>query len=47
MEKKLNSILVDEDSFHKINNISDHIGAVYSGLGPDFRVLTKKSIKLS
>ena len=30
-EKKLNSILIDENSFHKVEIIADHIGAVYSG----------------
>jgi 20S proteasome alpha/beta subunit len=26
VEKKLSSILVDEDSYHKITNLSEHIG---------------------
>eukprot|EP00742_Colponemidia_sp_Colp-10_P000732 GILJ01000795.1.p1 GENE.GILJ01000795.1~~GILJ01000795.1.p1 ORF type:complete len:249 (-),score=45.25 GILJ01000795.1:105-812(-) len=44
-EKKLPTILIDEDSFQKIANISDNIGAVYAGMGPDFRVLTRKGRK--
>lgn len=44
-EKKLSSVLVEEDSFNKISNICTHVGAVYAGLGPDFRVLIEKSRK--
>ena len=44
-EKKLSSILVEEDSYHKINNICPHVGAVYAGLGPDYRVLIEKARK--
>ena len=39
VEKKLSSILIDEESYHKVQNISKHIGVTYAGLGPDFRVL--------
>ena len=46
-EKYLSSILIDETSFHKITNISKYIGATYSGLGPDFKVLLKKLEKIS
>ena len=31
VEKKLNSILVDEESYNKVVNLSEHIGSVYSG----------------
>jgi 20S proteasome subunit alpha 2 len=44
-EKSLNSILMDETSFQKINNVSKFIGCTYAGLGPDFKVLLKKSRK--
>ena len=44
-EKKLDSILIDETSFNKIQNISKFIGATYSGLGPDFKVVLKKARK--
>lgn len=43
-EKKLHS-LVKEDSVQKIANITDSIGMVYSGMGPDFRVLVRKARK--
>lgn len=45
-EKKLPA-LMDETSIQKINNISDHIGMVYSGLGPDSRVLLRKGRKIA
>lgn len=45
VEKKMSSILVETDSFHKINSICGHIGAVYAGLGPDYRVLIEKTRK--
>ncbi|CAF2207353.1 unnamed protein product [Brassica napus] len=44
-EKKLPSILVDEASVQKIQNLTPNIGVVYSGMGPDFRVLVRKSRK--
>ena len=45
-EKKLASSLMDETSYYKTQIICDHIGAVYAGLGPDFRLLSQKSRKL-
>ncbi|KAM5587144.1 proteasome subunit alpha type-2-A [Rosa sericea] len=44
-EKKLPSILVDEASVQKIQCLTPNIGVVYSGMGPDFRVLVRKSRK--
>ncbi|RDY13504.1 Proteasome subunit alpha type-2-A, partial [Mucuna pruriens] len=44
-EKKLPSILVDETSVQKIQLLTPNIGVVYSGMGPDFRVLVRKSRK--
>ncbi|KAG2551555.1 hypothetical protein PVAP13_9KG377400 [Panicum virgatum] len=41
-EKKLPSNLVDETS---IQALTPNIGVVYSGMGPDFRVLVRKSRK--
>ncbi|KAK2844233.1 hypothetical protein Q5P01_010892 [Channa striata] len=38
-EKKQKSILYDEQSVHKVEPITKHIGMVYSGMGPDYRVL--------
>ncbi|GAB4829512.1 hypothetical protein Ancab_019185 [Ancistrocladus abbreviatus] len=44
-EKKLPSILVDEASVKKIQLLTPNIGVVYSGMGPDSRVLVRKSRK--
>ncbi|KAF6137233.1 hypothetical protein GIB67_036270 [Kingdonia uniflora] len=44
-EKKLPSILVDETSVQKIQLLTPDIGVVYSGMGPDSRVLVRKSRK--
>ena len=38
-EKQYKSPLVDTDSVKKIQQISEHVGATYSGLFGDFRVL--------
>ncbi|XP_074652405.1 proteasome subunit alpha type-2 [Tubulanus polymorphus] len=46
-EKKQKSILYDEHSIHKIEMITKNIGMVYSGMGPDFRVLTLAARKLA
>ena len=45
MEKKVSSVLVDEESYNKVASIYKHIGFSYSGIGPDFRVVIKKSRK--
>ena len=36
---------MDETSVQKISNITDNIGIVYSGMGPDSRVLIRKGRK--
>ena len=41
------SILVDEQSLHKVVKLNDKIGMVYSGMGPDSRVLMNKGRKLA
>lgn len=41
-ENKMKSILYEESSVHKIEKIDDHIGMVYSGMGPDFRYEWRK-----
>ncbi|KGK39732.1 proteasome subunit alpha type-2 [Pichia kudriavzevii] len=46
-EKKSSSILVNSDFIEKISQITPDIGATYSGMGPDFRVLVDKSRKVS
>eukprot|EP01122_Echinamoeba_exundans_P004349 TRINITY_DN14381_c0_g1_i1.p1 TRINITY_DN14381_c0_g1~~TRINITY_DN14381_c0_g1_i1.p1 ORF type:complete len:235 (+),score=63.34 TRINITY_DN14381_c0_g1_i1:72-776(+) len=43
-EKKLPP-LMDETSVQKIAPVTDRIGMVYSGMGPDFRVLLRKARK--
>ena len=44
-EKKLPSTLVDESTVEKIAQLTSEIGITYSGMGPDFRVLTRKARK--
>lgn len=44
-EKKMASSLMDGSSVEKIAMIADHVGVVYSGIGPDFRVLVAKARK--
>ncbi|GMM51920.1 proteasome core particle subunit alpha 2 [Starmerella bacillaris] len=44
-EKKVMSQLVDGDSLTKISQITPDVGMVYSGMGPDFRVLVDKARK--
>jgi 20S proteasome subunit alpha 2 len=40
-------LLYDESSVHKIENITDNIGMVYSGMGPDFRLLVRQARKIA
>lgn len=42
-EKKSPSILVDDSALEKISMVCPNIGIVYSGMGPDFRVLISKA----
>ena len=44
-EKKPPSILVDSSTLSKVTQISTNIGMVYSGMGPDARVLLDKARK--
>lgn len=44
-EKKLPSPLIDEESVEKIQSITENIGVIYAGMGPDFRVLVRKARK--
>jgi 20S proteasome subunit alpha 2 len=46
-EKKQKSLLYDENSIHKIEPITDKIGIVYSGMGPDFRILVTRARKIA
>ena len=45
VEKQSTNPLIDESSYRKIQNIAGHVGAVYAGLGPDYRVLLQKARK--
>mmetsp|Transcript_38208 Transcript_38208/g.91849 ORF Transcript_38208/g.91849 Transcript_38208/m.91849 type:complete len:236 (-) Transcript_38208:76-783(-) len=44
-EKKVPSILIDDSSIRKIENVNDGVGAVFAGMPPDFRVILRKSRK--
>eukprot|EP00850_Spirogloea_muscicola_P004592 SM000019S05136 [mRNA] locus=s19:1111489:1114400:- [translate_table: standard] len=44
-EKKLPSTLIDEESVKKIQLLTPNTGVVYSGMGPDSRVLVRQSRK--
>lgn len=44
-EKKLPSVLVDESTVQKVSILTPNIGVVYSGMGPDYRVLVRKARK--
>ena len=46
-EKKSSSPLIDAPSLSKIARITPNIGMVYSGMGPDYRVLVDKARKVS
>eukprot|EP00123_Amoebidium_parasiticum_P019531 comp26384_c0_seq1/m.47102 comp26384_c0_seq1/g.47102 ORF comp26384_c0_seq1/g.47102 comp26384_c0_seq1/m.47102 type:complete len:235 (-) comp26384_c0_seq1:32-736(-) len=46
-EKKMPTLLIDEASLVKVSKVTDHIGMVYSGMGPDARVLLRKARKLA
>jgi len=46
-EKKLPSILVDENSVQKISLLTPNTGVAYSGMGPDSRILVRKARKVS
>lgn len=46
-EKQLPTVLIDESSLEKIVNVNSNIGLVYSGMGPDARLLTRKARKMA
>jgi 20S proteasome subunit alpha 2 len=46
-EKKAPSMLVDETSWGKIENLSDNAGCVYAGMPADYRVVLKKGRKVA
>jgi 20S proteasome subunit alpha 2 len=44
-EKKAASPLIDDSMIEKVSLICPNIGMVYSGMGPDYRVLVAKARK--
>ena len=46
-EKKSSSPLIDSASLAKISLVTPNLGMVYSGMGPDYRVLVDKARKVS
>jgi 20S proteasome subunit alpha 2 len=44
-EKKLPTTLIDPSSLKKMSLLCENVGLVYSGMGPDARVLVKKGQK--
>lgn len=46
-EKKHKSVLYEEHSIYKIEMVTNHIGMVYSGMGPDYRVLVTQARKIA
>ncbi|KAL8962875.1 MAG: hypothetical protein Q9193_000783 [Seirophora villosa] len=46
-EKKSSSPLIEPPSLSKVSLITPNIGMVYSGMGPDYRVLVDKARKVS
>jgi len=46
-EKKQKSILYDDSTINKVEMITKNIGMVYSGMGPDYRVLIRHSRKIA
>jgi len=44
-DKKVNSVLVDNDDYQKIQMITPSTGFIYAGMGPDFRVVTRNARK--
>lgn len=46
-EKKVGSSLIDESTVEKVSLVCPGVGMVYSGMGPDARVLLSKSRKIA
>ncbi|MCJ1313102.1 Proteasome subunit alpha type-2 [Agyrium rufum] len=46
-EKKSSSPLIDPPSLSKVSLITPNIGMVYSGMGPDYRILVDRARKVS
>ena len=46
-EKKSSSPLIDPPSLSKVSLVTPNIGMVYSGMGPDYRILVDRARKVS
>lgn len=46
-ENKHKSPLYEQHSVHRVEMIYNHIGMVYSGMGPDYRLLVKQARKIA
>lgn len=46
-EKKHKSILYEEHSIFKVEMVTKHIGVIYSGMGPDYRLLVRRARKIA
>lgn len=46
-EKKQKSIISEEHSIFKVEQVTDHIGMIYSGMGPDYRLLVRRARKIA
>lgn len=46
-EKKQKTSLNDDRSINKIEQIVENVGMVYSGMGPDYRLIVKYARKLA
>lgn len=46
-EKKSSTPLMNSSSLEKISRITPNIGMIYSGMGPDYRVLTDRARKVA
>ncbi|KAI1289323.1 Proteasome subunit alpha type-2 [Halotydeus destructor] len=46
-EKKHKSVLYEEHSIFKVEMVNKHIGMIYSGMGPDYRLLVRRARKIA
>lgn len=46
-EKKQKTVLQEEHSLFKVEQITENIGMIYSGMGPDYRLLVRKARKIA
>lgn len=44
-EKKVSSLLIEEQTLEKVSVVCKNLGVVYSGMGPDARLLVRKARK--